>query len=43
MWGVIDREVLPVRIQPHACEDLIEGYVTLTGRAPSNGYAGECG
>ena len=43
VWGVIDREVLPVRVQPYGCEDLLEGYVTLTGSAPSNGYAGDCG
>ncbi len=43
VWGVIDREVTPVRVRPFGCEDLLVGYVTLTGEAPSNGYAGRCG
>ena len=42
VWGVIDREVQLVRIRPNTCDALLEGYVTLTGRAPTNGYAAEC-
>ena len=42
VWGLIDRPWHCMRIFQNTCEDLHEGYVTLTGLAPLHGYTDQC-
>lgn len=41
-WGVIDRPVRILRIEPNDCASLHAGYVALTGVAPPHAHAGRC-
>ena len=42
VWALIDRPVGVVRIYDNSCEQLREGYETLTGLAPLHGYEDHC-
>jgi hypothetical protein len=41
-WGLMDRPVEVIRIEPNTCDDLLTGYVTLVGRAPLHGFTDYC-
>jgi hypothetical protein len=42
VWGLMDRPVWIVRIDDVSCEELMEGYDTLTGSVPVHGYTDYC-
>ena len=42
VWGLIDRPVRPGHIDQNSCDELTDGYVTLTGREPLHGYCDLC-
>lgn len=42
VWGLMDRPVWIVRIDDVSCEELMEGYDTLTGSVPVHGYTDHC-
>lgn len=41
-WGLIDRPVKPVRIYDNDCDQLLGGYVILTGTDPLHGLTDVC-
>lgn len=41
-WGLIDRPSKPVHIYGNSCEELLDGYLTLTGQDPLHGMTEAC-
>lgn len=41
-WGLIDRPVGVVTIHEHGCDDLVAGYLVLTGREALHGHRDRC-
>lgn len=42
VWGLMDRPVRPARIYDNSCQELLAGYLTLTGQPPLHGYTDVC-
>jgi hypothetical protein len=42
VWGLIDRPIAMVRIYQNSCDDLLAGYLVLTGRQPLHGFTDYC-
>jgi len=42
VWGLMDRPVRPGRIYNNSCDELLDGYIALTGVAPLHGYTDAC-
>jgi hypothetical protein len=42
VWGLMDRPVRPGRIYNNSCDELLAGYVALTGVAPLHGHTDAC-
>lgn len=43
VWGLVDRPMAMSRITDNGCDDLLAGFVTLTGREPLHGFTDLCG
>lgn len=42
VWGLVDRPMAMSRIADNGCDDLLAGFVTLTGRQPLHGHTDLC-
>lgn len=42
VWGLMDRPVRPGRIYNNSCDELLAGYMALTGVAPLHGHTDAC-
>ena len=42
VWGLVDRPMDMARILDNSCDDLLAGYVTLTGDQPLHGFTDLC-
>ena len=42
VWGLVDRPMSMIRIPQNSCDDLLAGYVTLTGEQPLHGFRDLC-
>ena len=42
VWGLVDRPMAMSRITDNGCDDLLAGFVTLTGQQPLHGFTDLC-